>query len=90
MKPIRRNKQFEKHFKKRITPHEKLITQFEQRFEQFIIGVRGRPLNDHPLTGNMVGKRAFSITGDIRVVYTETAEAIIFLDIGTHAQVYAM
>lgn len=89
MKPIQRNRRFEKHFKKRITPHEKLIAQFEQRLEQFVAGERGRPLDDHPLTGNMTGKRAFSITGDIRVIYVETTDVIVFLDIGTHAQVYA-
>jgi addiction module RelE/StbE family toxin len=56
--------------------------------ELFIQGVRERPINDHPLTGNMDGRRAFSITADVRVVYIETEDAFVFLDIGTHAQVY--
>jgi addiction module RelE/StbE family toxin len=55
----------------------------------FAQGVRDTPLNDHPLTGSMTGKRAFSITSDIRVIYIETDEAFVFVDIGTHAQVYA-
>lgn len=88
MKPIRRNKQFEKHFKKRIAGREKLDSQFTARLASFIAGERGRPLDDHPLTGAMAGKRAFSITGDIRVIYVETEDEIIFLDVGTHAQVY--
>ena len=36
----------------------------------------------------MDGKRAFSITADIRVIYIETDDAIIFVDFGSHAQVY--
>lgn len=46
-------------------------------------------LNDHQLTGDLEGKRAFNITGDIRVVYRQIdEEAIEFLDIGSHNQVY--
>ena len=44
MKPLKRHKVFEKHFKQRILPQAKLMTQFE--------------------------------------------DAIVFLDIGTHNQVY--
>ncbi len=45
-------------------------------------------LRDHALTGTKIGKRAFSITGDYRVVYGKNSEAIVFYDIGTHNQVY--
>ena len=54
----------------------------------FIRGERGYPLYDHSLTGKLSGKRAFSIAGDIRVVYIELEEVIVFLDIGSHNQVY--
>ncbi len=54
----------------------------------FIEGKRGIPLNDHPLAGDMQGRRAFSITGDIRAVYIELEDKIIFIDIGSHNQVY--
>lgn len=54
----------------------------------FLAGQRGTPLNDHALSGNLQGKRAFSITGDIRVIYVELEDRLIFLDIGTHNQVY--
>lgn len=88
MTKIVRKKQFAKQYKKRILGNSKLEVQFERRFALFYNGERGHPLNDHALTGNMAGKRSFSITGDVRVIYEETADAIIFLDIGTHAQVY--
>lgn len=65
-----------------------MTAQFMKRLERFKKGERDQPLNDHALTGDLKGKRAFSITGDVRVVYEETAEVITFLDIGTHNQVY--
>jgi addiction module RelE/StbE family toxin len=88
MKVIKRHREFEKHFLKRITTHEKLVTQFEERLGLFVAGKLDNLLNDYPLKGKFTGKRAFSIAGDIRVVYEETSDFIIFLDIGTHNQVY--
>jgi addiction module RelE/StbE family toxin len=88
MKRIERYKKFEKHYQKRILPNTKLEKQFDERVKAFIQGKRGKPLDDHALTGDKAGFRAFSITGDIRVVYQETPEAYIFLDIGSHNQVY--
>lgn len=87
-KPIRFHKQFEKHYAKRILTNIKLSRQYDERYIQFVAGKRDYPLDDHQLTGKLVGKRAFSIAGDIRVVYTETDKEIIFLDVGSHNQVY--
>ncbi len=88
MKQIKRDKTFEKHFKQRISPNEKLTKQFEQRLGLFIKGELGYPIYDHNLTGKLSGKRAFSIAGDIRVVYIDFENFIVFLDIGSHNQVY--
>lgn len=87
-KELRRHRQFEKNFKKRIASDHKLRAQFVERLRLFVDGERGQPLNDHALTGKLKGKRAFSVTGDIRAIYEENENEIIFLDIGTHAQVY--
>lgn len=51
-------------------------------------GVRKEPINDHPLTGKLKGLRAFSVGGDVRVVYEETENCYLLLDIGSHNQVY--
>lgn len=51
-------------------------------------GERGYPLHDHALSGKLKSRRAFSVSGDIRVIYEELEEAYVFLDIGTHSQVY--
>ena len=45
-------------------------------------------LKDHQLTGKMDDHRAFSITGDVRVVYYIHEETAYLIDIGTHNQVY--
>lgn len=45
-------------------------------------------LDDHGLTGTMIGKRSFSITGDYRVVYGLDRDNIVLYDVGTHNQVY--
>ena len=88
MKNIKRDKTFEKHFKKRVSPNEKLKKQFAERLTLFMAGELGYPLHDHALTGKLAGKRAFSVAGDIRVIYIELDDAIVFLDVGTHNQVY--
>ena len=88
MKKIERRPQFQKHFRSRIAPNKNLKTRFDERLKLFASGERGKPLNDHPLGKNMEGLRAFLITGDIRVVYYETASSYIFLDVGSHNQVY--
>lgn len=88
MKPIIYRKQFKKNLQKRISPNTKLVKQFEQRLKLFAEGARDYPLDDHALVGTMKGLRAFSIGGDLRVVYQETNEHYEFLDIGSHNQVY--
>ena len=46
-------------------------------------------LGDHGLKRNLRGKRAFSITSDVRVVYRQTGKnSVDFLDIGGHEKVY--
>lgn len=88
MKPIRLTKGFDKSYKKRIAPIKNMRDAYAERVSVFQAGARGYPLNDHGLKGKLKGKRAFSIAEDVRVVYEETNEAIIFLDIGSHNQVY--
>jgi len=45
-------------------------------------------LKDHPLIGNMQGRRSFSVTGDYRIIYKEEEQGIVFLflNIGKHGQ----
>ena len=88
MKPVNFHRDFEKHYKQRVNSKPRLARQFAERYKLFLAGERGKPLDDHALSGGLQGRRAFSVTGDIRVVYIELEDQIIFLDIGTHNQVY--
>lgn len=87
-KPVRFHRDFEKNYKKRILRNKRLRDLYNNRFDLFVSGIRDYPLYDHSLTGKLAGKRGFSITGDVRVVYKEAEKEIVFLDIGSHNQVY--
>lgn len=88
MKNIERHPDFQKHFRSRIAPHKNLRLKFDDHVRLFAAGHRGKPLYDHPLSHDMEGLRAFSVTDDIRVVYYETETAYIIFNVGSHKQVY--
>lgn len=80
---------FHKHFTKRIANSPSLRKKFDGRLIEFLDNPNNPLLNDHALKGDQSGRRAFSITGDIRVIYRKKNDTtILFLDIGTHNQVY--
>ena len=68
---------------------KKIQEKFENRLEIFIKKPTHPLLKTHSLKGNLLGLRAFSVTGNYRVLYRMinplTAKLI---DIGTHNQVY--
>ena len=45
-------------------------------------------LHTHPLTGNLKGKYACSLTYDLRVLFKVSDDTIHLLDIGSHDEVY--
>lgn len=80
---------FKKAYKKRISFDKKLISRVALRIELFGKDRESPILKDHSLTGNKSHLRAFWITGDIRIVYYPVSEdRVIFLDIGSHNQIY--
>ena len=82
---IKTDRRFDKNFQK--LP-KKIQESCVERVKLFM-GDRSNPLlRDHALRGSMVGKRAFSITGDYRVVYKVEGEYAIFMRVGKHARVY--
>lgn len=86
---IRLHRLFNKSYKSRIAPTHKLILQTEERISLFKIYPKSSILKDHGLTGAKKGLRAFSITSDIRIVYIPVSKnEVIFIDIGSHNQVY--
>lgn len=80
-------KRYLKHFSK--LPEElKFRTKYTIRiFEANPFDIR---LHNHGLAGDMNGVRAISVTSDIRIIFQEFYyyKIVLFLDIGTHNQVY--
>lgn len=85
---IKYHKEFAKNYKKRIVQNQKLVNQFQKKLEKFILNPNNPILKDHKLVGKKSDYRAFSIAGDIRVVYKIVGEEIWLYDIGSHNQVY--
>jgi addiction module RelE/StbE family toxin len=85
---IRLHKNFKKSFDKRVKTDQKLRQKFNERLDLFRSERMNPLLRDHALKGDMLGYRSFSVTGDVRVIYIETDELIVLVDIGTHNQVY--
>ena len=86
---IERHTTFKKSFKKRIAPNKKLVNRMSQRIKLFLVDPKNPILRDHKLKGGKITARSFSVTGDIRIVYKRfSSNHVVFLDIGTHNQVY--
>lgn len=80
---------FKKSYQKRIAGQPKLAAKTAERISLFKNNSRHSLLKDHALTGKKSQLRAFWITGNIRLVYFPVSkERVIFLDIGSHNQVY--
>jgi len=80
--------QFLKHFRKRILPYSQLKKKFEERLRLRLEYPQSIILKDHRLLGRKSEYRAFSITGDMRVVYKIVGNVFRLYDVGTHSQVY--
>ena len=82
---------FHKRFIKR---YDKLPSRIRRKVDATILIFHGDPftarLRNHSLVGHLDGKRAISVTGDIRIIYEMEGEHILvlLLDVGTHAQLY--
>lgn len=81
-------KDFIKNYKKRFSHQPNVQNKFEQRARIFEEDHTNIILKEHSLLGTKNNYRAFSITGNIRVIYYIRNKTAYFLDIGTHNQVY--
>ncbi|MGA1622812.1 MAG: type II toxin-antitoxin system YafQ family toxin [Synechocystis sp.] len=80
---------FKRAFKKRIKSNQQLETKFWKKLAQFTINPFDPSLKTHRLSGKLNELWSFSIDYDARVVFyfTETEQAV-FVDIGSHDDVY--
>ena len=80
---------FSKSYAKRLARKSKLADKTRQRVKFFQRDPTNTLLKDHQLSGVKKGLRSFSVTGDIRIVYRPVRNnEVIFIDIGSHNQVY--
>ncbi|MBI5413705.1 type II toxin-antitoxin system mRNA interferase toxin, RelE/StbE family [Candidatus Peregrinibacteria bacterium] len=81
---------YHKNFKKDFRKIQRNVKErFAERFLMFLENPAEPILRDHPLVGDLSGKLAFSIAGDVRVIYRFIdKKLILLLRIGTHNQVY--
>lgn len=83
------NPRFRKNYSVRIAPNKKFVQRTKERIDIFKSNNRHSSLKDHKLIGAKKKLRAFSVTGDIRIVYLPISEdEVIFIDISSHNQVY--
>ena len=80
---------FKKAYSKRIKNNKKLVFVVTKRIEQFKTDPDCLQLHNHQLVGSMKGLFSFSVNGDMRIIYEWiNKETVLFLDIGSHNQVY--
>lgn len=85
------HQKFEKHYKQRIFNNPKLKEKFKAKLALFLSNPHDSSLKSHKLIGNKEEFRAFSVTGDIRLIYyfeSDTGNVLVLYDIGKHNQVY--
>lgn len=79
------SKNFIKQFKKLTAKHKlKLYTQISI----FKDNPLHPSLRNHPLKGKYSSYRSINITGDVRALYIQQEDEVIFDIIGTHSQLY--
>lgn len=83
---------FHRSFRKSLRKQPKKIQiRFAERLELFEIDPFHPTLDNHALIGKWKGYRSIDVTGDVRaifVTYVEIDGVIVFIDIGTHSQLY--
>lgn len=78
-------KSFDKKFKK-LSPQVK--EHFYNRLRLFVNNKFDRILNNHSVEKVYPGCRSINITGDWRAIFYEENDAVIFITIGTHSELY--
>jgi addiction module RelE/StbE family toxin len=80
---------FERSFYKRFKGNIKLQEKFWKKVEYFIQDPYEAQLRTHKLTGQLKDLWSFSIDFDVRVIFYFVDEnRVIFVDIGSHDEVY--
>ncbi|AFZ36406.1 hypothetical protein Sta7437_2886 [Stanieria cyanosphaera PCC 7437] len=80
---------FKRSFKKRIKSNSELEARFWQKLARFTVNPFDQSLKTHKLSGKLQELWSFTIDYDARVLFYFTEEGnAVFVDIGSHDQVY--
>ncbi|OGU39149.1 MAG: plasmid stabilization protein [Ignavibacteria bacterium GWB2_35_12] len=80
---------FIKSFKKKIKNDKSLIIHFQEKLDIFKENPYDTRLKTHKLTGKLKDMYSFSISYDIRIIFSfYEKDKVIFEDVGTHDEVY--
>lgn len=77
-----------------IKQYAKLKSKEKDRVDKALLSFKDNPyskeLKNHALKGKMEGRRAISAGGDLRLIFIEEEKytLILFLEVGSHNQVY--
>lgn len=79
------HKNFVKDLKKQDLRTKK---KFIERRNLFLLNQFDPTLNNHALSGKYTGSRSINVTGDMRAIFYIHEDMIIFMRMGTHAELY--
>ncbi len=80
---------FDRAYKRRIRPGSSRDTRLRSKIILFIEDPFDNSLKTHKLGGRLDGYWSFTVEYDLRVIfYFEDSENAVFVDIGTHKEVY--
>ncbi len=88
MKRLELEKPFRKKSKKLLQKNPTLKETFEDLLDRLSNNPFDPTLHTHPLTGELQGKYACSLTHDLRIIFRMYDDIVHLLDIGSHDEVY--
>ncbi|MFA5318457.1 MAG: type II toxin-antitoxin system mRNA interferase toxin, RelE/StbE family [Patescibacteria group bacterium] len=81
---------FHRNFKKKFKKLPlKIQQQFYERLELFLHDKFNKILNNHAVGSVFPNCRSINISGDYRTIFYSQGNAIIFITIGTHSDLYS-
>ena len=77
-----------KFLKAYIKQPQKIREKFKEKRNLFLKDMFHPLLNNHSLGGEYNGCRSINITGDIRAIFYVKTDVVVFINIGSHPELY--
>lgn len=75
--------------KKKLRKMPRFINvRFDERLKLFIVDPIHFSLNNHSVGKTYIGCRSINITGDYRAIFYMKDDVAVFINIGTHSELY--